>query len=219
MRLFIAAALLFLASVAHAARPFVTDDARVVDEGGCQVESFVKRQARFDETEFWILPACDPWGVELTAGHIHVNSSQDVASSTTLLRAKALLKPLATNGSGYAFSTGVFASRRNSPGINGIGSFSCLDDRVVIHGNLGGIRDNVDHRTRGTWGIGAEILLAAPRWYGIVESYGATGEKLTLHGGPRIWLVPNRLQLDATAGAQQNSPERRFGRAGIRILW
>lgn len=197
----------------------MTDDARIVEAGGCQIESFVKRQARFDETEFWFLPACNPWGVELTAGHIHVNSSQAVASSTTLLQAKALLKPLATNGSGYAVSAGVFASRQNSPYINGIGSFSYLDDRIVIHGNLGAIRDNVDNRTRGTWGIGAEILLAAPRWTGIVESYGATGEKLTLHAGLRIWLVPNRLQLDTTVGAQQNSPERRFGSAGIRILW
>lgn len=215
----ILAAILLAASAAHAARPFVTDDARIVEEGGCQIESFVKRQARYDETEFWFLPACNPWGVELTAGHIHVNSSQDVAASTMLLQAKTLLKPLATDGSGFAFSFGVFANRSNSPYVNGIGSFSFLGDRVVIHANLGAIRDNVVSRMRGTWGLGAEILLASPRWYGIIESYGATGEKLTLHAGLRIWLVPNRLQLDTTAGAQQNSPDRRFGSAGIRILW
>jgi hypothetical protein len=218
MRLFIAAAF-FVASAAHAARPFVTDDARIVEEGGCQVESFVKRQARYDETEFWFLPACNPWGVELTAGHIHINSSQDVARSTLLLQGKTLLKPLTTNGSGYAVSAGVFANRHNSPYVNGIASFSFADDRVVIHANLGAIRDNADNRTRGTWGIGAEVLLAAPRWYGIVESYGTTGENPTLHAGLRIWLVPNRLQVDATAGMQHNSPERRFGSVGLRILW
>lgn len=218
MRLVIAA-LFLIAPAAHAARPFVTDDARVVEEGGCQIESFVKRQQRYDETEFWVVPACNPWGVELTAGHIHVNSSRDGDSSTTLLQAKTLLKPLVTNGSGYAFSTGVFAGRANSPYVNGIGSFSFADDRAVIHANLGAIRDNIENRTRATWGLGAEVLLAAPRWYGIIESYGASGEKPTLHSGLRVWLVPNRLQVDATAGMQQNSPQRRFGSVGLRILW
>ena len=61
MRL-ILAALVLIASHAHAARPFVTDDARVVDPQGCQVETFYKRQREFREQEFWILPACNPWG-------------------------------------------------------------------------------------------------------------------------------------------------------------
>ena len=218
MRLFLAATLL-VASAAHAARPFVTDDARVVEEGGCQIESFVKQQARYNETEFWFLPACNPFGVELTAGHIHVDSKRNGDSSTTLLQAKTLLKPLVANGSGFAFSLGVFAGSENSPYVNGIGSFSFADDRVVIHANLGAIRDNAAKSTRGTWGLGAEVLLAAPRWYGIVESYGTTGEKPTLHTGLRIWLVPNRLQVDTTLGMQQNSPDRRFGSIGVRILW
>jgi len=218
MRPFLIALLLASAS-AHAARPFVTDDARIVDEGGCQIESFLKRQARFDETEFWFLPACNPWGAELTAGHIHVNSSQDVARSSTQLQVKALLKPLVTDGAGFAISAGVFAGRENNPYVNGIGSFSFADDRFVIHANLGAIRDNGTSRTHGTWGIGAEVLLAAPRWFGIVESYGATNEKPTLHAGLRVWLVPNRLQVDTTVGMQHNSPERRFGSVGLRILW
>jgi len=221
MRLFIAVLLLVASAgrVAHAARPFVTDDARVVEEGGCQLESFVKRQARYEETEFWAVPACNPWGVELSAGHINVDSSRNGDSSTTLLQAKTLLKPLVTNGSGYAFSMGVFAGRENNPYLNGIGSFSFADDRIVIHANLGVLRDNTAKNTQGTWGVGAEILLAAPRWYAIAESYGTTSEKPTLHTGLRIWLVPNQLQLDTTVGMQHATPERRFGSVGIRILW
>ncbi len=117
------------APAAHAARPFVTDDARIVDKGGCQVETFLKRQSRYDESEFWFLPACNPWGA------------------------------------------------------------------------------------------GAEVLLAAPRWYGIVESYGQRGEKPTLHAGLRLWIVPDRVQVDATVGRQQALPERRFATVGLRILW
>ena len=91
---------------AHAARPFVTDDARVVDQGGCQIETFVKSQRRYDENEIWFVPACNPWGVELTAGHIKVDGNQNGNSSTVLLQAKTLLKPLVTNGAGFALLAG-----------------------------------------------------------------------------------------------------------------
>ncbi len=40
------AARLACSGSAHAARPFVTDDARAVDAGGCQIESFAKQQQR-----------------------------------------------------------------------------------------------------------------------------------------------------------------------------
>lgn len=55
-----AALLLLLAPLpALGARPFNTDDARVVDPGGFQIESYVKDQRRTDETEFWFLPAAN----------------------------------------------------------------------------------------------------------------------------------------------------------------
>jgi hypothetical protein len=130
-----------------------------------------------------------------------------------------LLKPLTTNGAGFALTLGTFAGDKISPYLNGIGSFSLADDRVVVHSNLGAIRDNVAGLSRWTWGLGAEILLSAPRFYGILESYGQRGEKPTLHTGLRIWLVPNRVQVDTTVGLQNSEPERRFGTVGLRILW
>jgi hypothetical protein len=221
MRALLAGLSVFLlsATAAQAARPFVTDDARVVDKDGCQIETFVKRQRRFDETEFWLLPACNPWGAELTLGHIRVDSTPNGDTRTTVLQAKTLLKPLATNGAGFALTVGTFYNSALSPYVNVIGSFSLADDRVVLHTNLGAIRDNVARVSRGTWGAGAEILLIAPRLYGIIESYGQRGEKPTLHTGLRIWIVPNRVQVDTTVGLQNSSPEHRFGTVGLRILW
>jgi hypothetical protein len=209
----------FAAAPAHAARPFVTDDARVVDKDGCQVETFVKRQHRFDESEFWFLPACNPWGSELTLGYIRVDSTPAGDSNTVVLQAKSLLKPLDSNGAGFALTLGALAGDKISPFVNGIGSFSFADDRVVMHANVGAIRDNVAAMTRWTWGLGAEVLLAAPRLYGILETYGQRGDKPTLHTGLRIWIVPNRLQVDTTVGLQKSDPERRFGTLGLRVLW
>ena len=208
-----------MALPAQSARPFVTDDARVVDQGSCQVETFVKRQRRFDETELWFVPACNPWGAELTIGHARVDSALAGDTRTAIFQAKALLQPLATNGAGFALSAGMLANTANSPYVNAIGSFSFAEDGVVLHANLGGIRDNVAKISRGTWGAGAEVLLLAPRLYGIFETYGQRGEKPTLHTGLRIWIMPDRLQVDTTVGRQQSSPERRFGTIGVRVLW
>jgi hypothetical protein len=207
------------AAPAQAARPFVTDDARIVDKDGCQVETFVKRQRRYEESEFWFLPACNPWGSELTLGYIRVNSTPAGDTNTAVLQAKTLLKPLEPNGVGFGVTLGALAGDRISPYVNGIGSFSVADDRVVLHSNIGAVRDNVAAFTRWTWGLGAEVLLAAPRLYGILESYGQRGEKPTLHTGLRIWIVPNRLQVDTTVGLQKSDPERRFGTLGLRVLW
>jgi len=216
---------LAFADAVNAARPLVADDARVVDKGGCQVETFTKRQTRFHENEFWFLPACNPFGVELTLGGIAVRSAPLGDSHTVYMQGKTLLKPLETNGSGFALTLGMLrlgphsAPGAHSPYFNAIGSFSFLDDKVVLHGNLGGIRDNLANVSRGTWGLGTETQLAPPRWIGILEAYGQRGEKPTLHTGLRIWIVPNRFQVDTTVGFQNSSPDRRFYTIGIRLLW
>lgn len=211
---------------AQAARPFVTDDARVVDPGGCQIETFAKRQRRLDEREFWFLPACNPWGrVEFTLGRSWVDGSAPGDSRFNLMQAKTLLKALQTNGSGYAFTVGAarvtpFAGpHATNPYVNGIGSFSFADDKVVVHANLGAIADRQAAMTRATWGLGAEIQFH-PRLYGIVEAYGQRADKPTRHLGLRLWVVPNKVQFDATVGTQRSGPPgRSFGSLGLRLLF
>lgn len=224
-----AAALLFLiacmAQTAMAARPFVTDDARVVDEGGCQVETFVKRQDKLNEREFWFLPACNPWGVELTAGRSWTDGTAPGDSRFNVLQAKTLLKALQTNGSGYALTLGAFrvspfqTAHTTNPYVNAIGSFSFADDRVVMHVNVGAISDRQASMTRATWGVGAEVTLH-PQLIGIVESYGQRADKPTFHYGLRVWVVPSRVQVDGTLGRQNSGPPgRSFSSLGLRILF
>jgi|KBSMisStandDraft_5_1062788.scaffolds.fasta_scaffold32777_5 hypothetical protein len=204
----------FLSFTAHAARPFFTDDARVVDQGGCQVESFYKKQRTYDGHEFWFLPACNPAGLELTVGGNRIEGDDSL-----VLQAKALLKPLQTNGSGYAISGGFFGG---DPYVNLIASYSYFNDRSVVHLNTGAIRDEQAQSLRNTWGVGLEQLLFAPRLYGILETFGQSGDKATLHYGLRVWIVPNRFQIDATHGDQpdgHDQPARHFNSIGVRILW
>ena len=215
------AAIVF-APAAHGARPFVTDDARIVEPGGYQIETFIKRQHTFGEREFWFLPAHTPGSnVELTLGGIWVSQplEEDTGRRTLVAQAKTLLRKLETNGTGFALTLGALRQSGNTnPYVNGIASFSLADDRVVIHSNLGARRDAEEAITRGTWGLGTEIPLN-PRLIGIGEIYGERGQSPTRHVGLRFWAVPNRVQIDSTLGQQYGYPERRFHTIGLRLLW
>lgn len=231
MRRLIALVLLPIAASADAARPFVTDDARIVDPEGRQIETFLKRQSKFKEREFWFLPAYNPGEalaggrMELTLGRFWVDSPAQGDNQATLMQVKSLLKPLETNGHGFALTLGAARvgpfqqAHAWNPYLNAIGSFSFADDRVILHTNLGGVRDKPANRTRATFGIGAEVMLVEPRLIGIVETYGQSGEKPTLHTGLRIWVIPNRWQVDATVGRQDAGLPRRFTSVGMRFLF
>jgi len=197
--------LLIAAPLCEAARPFVTDDARVVDPDHCQLETFYKEQREYAGHEFWFLPACNKLGVEWTVGGNRIEGDDNY-----IIQGKKLLKPLETNGYGLAMSAGSFGG---DPYVNGIASFSFLDDWSVIHANLGYLEN------RGVFGIGLEQLILPPRVYGIFESYGERGAKPTLHGGVRFWVVPNRFQIDSTYGVQQSDPVRRFFSVGLRFIF
>jgi len=211
-----------------AARPFVTDDARIVDTGGCQIESFVKHQRHQPENEFWFLPACTPKGpVELTLGGLKIDNADDGTASAAIAQAKTLLRELRTNDFGLALTLGALRvnpvdpalARGWSPFFNAIASVSLLDDRAIIHANLGGIQDRVVSRTRGTWGVGAEIPIAG-RLFGIAETYGQEGDRPNRQVGLRYWVVPNRLQVDGTLGHQPGEPQSRsWTSLGIRALF
>jgi hypothetical protein len=205
MKNFVVALLCLVAPVCHAARPFVTDDARVVDPDHCQLETFYKEQRAYSGHEFWFLPACNRLNVEWTVGGNRIEGENNL-----VLQGKKLLKPLETNGYGFAFSVGTIGDEAY---LNGIASFSFFEDVSVVHANLGYSYD------RPVFGVGLEQLLYAPRVYGILETYGERSEKPTVHGGLRLWVIPNRFQVDSTYGVQQSDPVRRFFTVGLRFLF
>jgi hypothetical protein len=205
MKRLVVALLCCIAPLCHAARPFVTDDARTVDPDHCQIETFYKEQRAYSGSEFWFLPACNRLGVEWTLG-----GNRQEGDRNLIVQGKKLVKPLEPNGYGLAFSVGAIGDEAY---FNGIASFAFFEERSVIHTNVGYLEN------RPVFGIGLEQLLYAPRVYGILEAYGARSEKPTLHGGIRFWVIPNRFQIDSTYGTQQSDPVHRFFTIGLRFIF
>jgi len=200
---------------AMAARPFVVDDARIVDKGACQVESWVKRNP--GSHELWALPACNPFGAEITAGggvlHHHAPGSSDARDQQ--LQLKGLFRELRSNDFGVGLAAGMVRHADINTSQNLLAStyfyvplsLSFRDDRFVLLTNVGGV-DNRDMGRRGlSWGVGGEYY-ASDRFVLLGEAYGATGMDRYAQAGLRYWLMPNRLQLDGTYGFQLNGGNR-----------
>ncbi len=199
-----------LALPAWAARPFVTDDARLTTAGSCQLESWTRIYA--DSQEWWALPACNPGGnLEITLGGGTASNDNAATTHDYVLQFKTLLKPLGTNGWGIGLGLGTVRHPEIHPGPNQLGntyayipaSVSLDDDNIVMHGNLGWLHDRASGRDNLTWGLGGEFRVAA-RVIAIAEVFGDHRSNPFVQVGLRYSVMPDLFQIDTTLGQQVN---------------
>ena len=209
----------------HAARPMVTDDARIVDPGACQLETW--RRGNRGSYEYWALPACNFTGnLEVTLGGTDQPEASGGHAADFVLQGKGLFKPLETNS--YSYGLVVGGMMHNDPGAQQarVGSIygyvpisnSFDNDRLIVHVNLGALQ-NRDNDTRAfTWGVGGEFNFT-PRVALIAETYANSHSRPFVQGGLRIWIVPNRFQIDTTVGARSGDfGPTRWWTVGLRLI-
>lgn len=213
--------LLAIGSTAHAARPMITDDARLTDAGACQVETWAHLHG--SKNEFWALPACNPGGnFELTLGGALAYANGHQESGALTIQGKTLFKPLETN----SYGIGLAAGYASQPGSAHTGnpyfyvpvSFSLAADRVVIHTNLGYTRERENKENRLTWGVGSEIQIT-PNSYLIAESFGQDKGAAFFQMGLRHWIVPGHVQIDTTYGSRFGAiSDQHWFSIGLRLI-
>jgi hypothetical protein len=217
--------LLALPASSHAARPMITDDARIVDPRSCQVESWAKFNKQ--STEYWALPGCNLGGnLELTLGGARTKADGESHASDVVMQVKTLLRPLKANDYGVGLTFGQVSHPNTDRSSSMVGdaylnipvSISFADDRFVLHTNLGAIHDRDQDRNRLTWGVGSETRLNSDLQL-IAEVYGDDRTRAFHHLGLRYWVVPNRVQVDTTYGNRfANDSEERWFTIGLRLL-
>ena len=216
--------LLTTSEPSFAARPFVTDDARLTSAESCQLESWSRSYQK--SHEFWILPACNLTGnFEITTGTGTAKNEGGIATQDFILQGKTLFRELTTNGWGWGLALGKVNHPDIAPGPNLLGntyayipvSFSTLDDKVIFHTNMGWLRDKATAENRATWGGGAEVQ-ATSRLLFIAESFGDNKSTPYWQIGARYTIIPHLFQLDTTMGRQFNSTnDTRWISFGLRI--
>lgn len=206
----------------YAARPMITDDARTVDAKACQVESWVRTNK--DSKEYWALPACNFTGnLELTFGGARTSDAAGTSTTDIVLQGKTLFKTLGPNGWSVGLAAGVVRHPGDGKRVSELysyvpASFSYLNDKVVLHTNAGVLHNTVTSSTRGTWGLATETALGERTWL-IAETFQQKRGRPFYQAGVRHWIVPNRVQIDATYSNRFGvSSDERWFSIGLRLL-
>lgn len=209
--LFYLVCLLCIAHNANAARPLVTDDARLTNAHGCQLESWMRSYK--GGHELWALPACNLGeNFEITlGGGSYRNSDDNYHTEDWVAQFKTLFKPLETNGWGIGFAAGRVMHPDIQPGPNQLGntyfyvpvSFSLRDNDVIVHVNIGMLRDRQEDRNKVNMGVGSEFKLGG-NFKGVAEVFGDHTQNPFYQVGLRYSLVPEVFQIDGTVGQQVN---------------
>lgn len=211
------------ASVVHAGRPLVTDDARIMEARTCQLESGYRHD--HDGHEWTAVPACNPNGFfDATIGFARTQS-QGATSERVVLQAKTVLRSAPENGWGVGLTIGAIDQTRpgGSPRfgetyLNVPVTFSWHDDAVLLHVNAGLDRNRYGDGTHPTWGAATEIG-ATSRVTLLAETFGTDRGRPFWQAGARFTLVPGRVQLDATLGGEwRGNTQTRWWGVGARLV-
>lgn len=217
---------LVVPDAARAARPMITDDARIVDPRACQVETWTRRNEDHS-TEFWAIPACNLTGnLEIALGGSRTRENGETHTTDVIMQGKTIFKPLETNGWGIGLAVGRLRHPDERPdksfGRNLYGyvplSVSFADDLAVLHVNGGVLRPEGESHHRATWGVGGEIKLHAKLFF-IPEVFHQEQGRPQFQTGLRIWIVPQRFQIDTTYGDRLGGTgEKRWFSIGMRLI-
>lgn len=209
-----------------AARPFVTDDARLTTEGSCQLESWTRMYQ--DSTEFWALPACNPTGnIEFTLGGGRIVYADPAIGSNSdyVVQIKSLFRKLSRNDFGFGLAAGTVRHPAVNPGPNLLGnnyvyipfSASFQDDALIVHVNYGWLREHETGKNLATWGAGTEFNLSNRITF-ISEIFGDSNPAIFTQVGGRFSLIPGLLQIDSTLGQRLDGADnKRWISFGIRL--
>lgn len=217
-------ALVTRVDMARGARPLITDDARIVDPQACQLESYIRELPT--GSEFWALPACNPWGnLEITVGGNWIRMQNSPDTSHLIVQGKSILKGVETNGWGVGVAIGASdivspqsAREVSEVYLNVPVTFSFRDDTILVHVNGGVDRDRLAMETKVTWGLATEVGIT-DRFAIVAETFGDNHENPFVHGGIRVWVIPQRWQVDTTVGAHLGAGHAgTWVSVGIRLL-
>ncbi len=200
----------------YAARPFNTDDARVVGKGQCQLETWVEMHMN-EKSEIWALPSCNLiWDTEITLGGMI-----GLKSNSLQFQAKKLFVDAEKKDWGIGIAIGnihnylIGADSANDIYAYIPATFVFLDSKLAVHINVG---YNMQSFKDGIYTLGAGLeAQIINRLYFIGEVYHSRFEPVMYQIGLRTWLIQDLLQIDMTYGNAFND-DAGFVSFGFRVL-
>lgn len=222
----LAGLVLCLALPATAGRPLSTEDATTLDDGACQLESWIDRP-RAGATQRVAVPACAWLGIEAQFGTTWARDEGRTRLSAQFVQAKHAFRNVDDGAWGIALVAGVTRDRlretrsdRDNPYIvvpfsMGVGEDK--DTRALVHLNLGTTRDRAQSRNATTWGIAFEKPVTG-RLTILGEFYGENARDPFHRFGGRYTLIADHLDVDLTyVGRSGGTREDRLWSLGFHL--
>ena len=181
---------------------YVVEDALLVDQGGCELESW---HSRFDSdtSESALLLTCNPTGhFDIGGGLVR---AEEGGESDTLVEVAA--KALFLDADQHRVGVGIATIATWSNDSSKVETVELLlpvtvnaTERLMLHANVG-YADEREERNARLWGVGLDFELH-PRVALIAESFGTHRSGSTFHqGGLRFSL--GEVELDLSYGRAQ----------------
>ena len=205
---------------ALAGRPFITDDAAIVDARACQLENYYRHHA--EEREFGAVPACNFTGnLEVSLGP--TRSLDGEADSDLVGQLKTVLRPVHSGTWGAALAVGV--DDRVAGAQNGVRNAYVnvpltwsVRDRLKVSVNVGAEHDRVEQQTRATYGLLADAQ-STERLGLVGEIFGNDRERASWQTGLRFAIIPAHVELIGSLGAPFGQwAEGRFWNVVVRLV-
>lgn len=204
---------------AEAGRPLQTEDAGVIDPGGCELEGAHSE---------WRQPGA---GVRLSSLQLGcgLGAGTEVALQAVRPRELALVGKTQLMAVGATQLTLAWtlahrhvetAWRRSGASLNLVASMPAGAD-WTLHANLGHLRDELQRRRSTTWALAAEHNGLGPegRWQPMAEVFGDDRGRPWANAALRVTLVPDRVFVDGSLGRQLGGTRARLATAGFKFAF
>jgi hypothetical protein len=209
-------------TAALAGRPLSTEDASVLEEKACQLETWVDRSR--EATEWWTVPACNfGANIEWQVGGARTYAGGTSGLSQAYVQAKTAFVSVDDHPWGVGLVLGVLRSPQrevrngwSDPYFIVPVSFKLGEGGALLHLNAGSARDRAEGRNLTLWGVAAEAPLGETGFTVLGEVFGENSRNPFFRVGGRWSVIADRLDLDLTYVARQGGTSaERFVSLGL----
>ena len=219
-RALLALLLLAAAGPSIAGRPFTTEDADVLGDKRCQVESWIDHGR--DTSNGWLAPACNfGLGIEWQVGFSRSRVSGHSFASESYAQAKGLFKEIEGDsrwGVGWVVGISRDPLRETPRGWQDpyvIVPVSVAVGEALVHANLGWSRNRAEGRDRAIWGAAVEIP-GGERITWVGEAFGEGSGNPFLRAGLKFSVVKDVFDVDLTVVSRPGGTrEERYFSLGV----
>jgi hypothetical protein len=195
-------------SPGHAARPLNTEDVAVVQDKGCQVESWVDRYEH--AATGWFVPACNfGFDTEWQAGFARTRADGESRFSDAYAQAKMVLRAL-TDAEPWGVGLVVGVNRHPLNAVHrgwdhpyAIAAFTqgICHTPFVVHANAGWTREREAQRDLTLWAAAVEWGVTEHAAL-LAEAWGQNSDKPFVRVGGRWSAIPHHLDVDLSWAAR-----------------